>query len=94
MLSPIRQRVVAIPMFPIRKPIRANTSGTNKENPYAWPHLDKCFRCGQPGHISNNCPQQKVEKHPLNFIEEENRENDLEEEEHEREDKEDIYYGE
>ncbi|KAI0493237.1 hypothetical protein KFK09_027513 [Dendrobium nobile] len=30
-----------------------------KENPYAKPSTLKCFRCFQPGHKSNECPQRQ-----------------------------------
>lgn len=34
--------------------------------PYAHPNLGKCFRCNQPGHHSNNCPNRRS----VNFAEE------------------------
>ncbi|XP_020683016.1 uncharacterized protein LOC110100003 [Dendrobium catenatum] len=33
--------------------------GANTSNPYARPSPLKCFRCFQPGHKSNECPQRK-----------------------------------
>lgn len=34
-----------------------NTTGTN--NPYARPTIGKCFKCGEPGHRSNECRARK-----------------------------------
>lgn len=53
---------------------------TNKKvatSPYVWPSLDKCFRCGQPGHNSNQCPK----RDSVNLMEPENKECDLQEDE-------------
>ncbi|TYK30863.1 transposon Ty3-I Gag-Pol polyprotein isoform X1 [Cucumis melo var. makuwa] len=30
------------------------------QNNYTRPSLGKCFRCGEPGHLSNNCSQRKT----------------------------------
>ncbi|KAA0063032.1 zf-CCHC domain-containing protein [Cucumis melo var. makuwa] len=30
------------------------------QNNYTRPSLGKCFRCGEPDHLSNNCPQRKT----------------------------------
>lgn len=42
---------------PFLKPIPKPPFPTNKPNPYAKPFSTKCFRCQQPGHRSNECPQ-------------------------------------
>ena len=33
---------------------------SKNQNNYTRPSLGKCFRCGQPGHLSNSCPQRKT----------------------------------
>ncbi|KAG5223130.1 Zinc finger, CCHC-type [Salix suchowensis] len=45
------------------KPPMTNTRTVPPEaprNPYSRPSLDKCYRCGQPGHRSNQCPKRGV----------------------------------
>lgn len=36
------------------------TSFKRNTNPYNHPTLGKCFRCGQQGHLSNECPQRRT----------------------------------
>jgi len=30
-----------------------------KENTYAKPRVGKCYRCGEPGHMSIECPKRR-----------------------------------
>lgn len=46
------------------KPYQKSQYPTQQPNPYAKPFSSKCFRCQQPGHMSNKCPQM-----PTNLIE-------------------------
>jgi hypothetical protein len=46
-------------------PPREKGVGESSKNPYVKPILGKCFRCGQPGHRSNECPSQR----PVNTVE-------------------------
>jgi hypothetical protein len=45
-------------------PPREKGVGESSSNPYAKPILGKCFRCGQPGHRSNECPN----RNPINIV--------------------------
>ena len=40
------------------EPPKPNQIST-KNNPYARPNPGKCFRCNQPGHRFNECPQRR-----------------------------------
>ena len=31
----------------------------SKENSYTKPGIDKCYKCGKPGHRFNECPKRK-----------------------------------
>ena len=33
---------------------------TKNNNPYARPFNDKCYKCGEVGHRSNECPKRKA----------------------------------
>lgn len=46
-------------------PKNADTTGKKQTTAYTRPTLGKCFRCGQVGHLFNECPQRKT----LNFVE-------------------------
>ncbi|KAG6793638.1 hypothetical protein POTOM_002853 [Populus tomentosa] len=47
------------------KPANTIPPEVTPKNPYACPGLDKCYRCGQPGHCSNQCPRRSI----VNLIE-------------------------
>ena len=44
-------------------PITTTIAVKSKENPYAKPEIDKCYKCGEPGQKSNECPKKK----PINM---------------------------
>jgi len=37
----------------------ASPVAKGKENPYVKPGIGKCYRCGESGHKSNECPKRK-----------------------------------
>ena len=54
--SPVRQLTNA----PVSAPTTTNPPATkSKENPYAKFGVGKCYRYGEPGHKSNECPKKK-----------------------------------
>lgn len=40
--------------------VNEGTTFQKNSNPYHRPTLGKCFRCGQQGHLSNECPQRTL----------------------------------
>ena len=50
--SPIRQSTNALAPT-------TTTTVKSKDNPYAMPRFDKCYRYGGPGHRSNERPKRK-----------------------------------
>ncbi|PON83156.1 Zinc finger, CCHC-type [Trema orientale] len=48
-------------VVPNRTTTQVQNQQSNRTNsdPYARPNLGKCFRCNQPGHLSNNCPNRR-----------------------------------
>ena len=40
--------------------ITTSVASNYKENPNTKPRIDKCYRYGEPGHRSNECPKRKL----------------------------------
>ena len=50
---PAQQMIKALVSAPTNAGIKS------KENSYAKPGVGKCYKCGEPGHKFNECPQRK-----------------------------------